>query len=140
MLFSNILVAYDGSNLSKKALSKAVEIVQETAARNEPAPKLEVLHIVQDISYVMGTAITIDPKITDKLVEEARQLVPENVNVTWTVERGQPADAILKLAGDIGADVIIMGSRGLGPIRELFLGSVSHNVVQNAKVPVLIVK
>ncbi|ULL13522.1 universal stress protein [Paenibacillus sp. H1-7] len=140
MLFSNILVAYDGSDLSKKALIKAVEIVKETSSHHDTAPKLDVLHIVQDVSYVMGTAVTIDPKLIQAVVDEARQLVPAEVEAEFLVEYGQPALTILKHADDKGSDLILMGSRGLGPIRELFLGSVSHNVVQNAKLPVLIVK
>lgn len=140
MLFSHILVAYDGSNLSKKALKKAVEIVKETSAHSDTAPKLEIVHIVQDVSYVMGTAVTIDPKLTEAVIEEARQLVPAPVEAEFIVEYGQPVLKILKHAEARGVDLILMGSRGIGPIRELFLGSVSHNVVQNAKVPVLIVK
>ncbi|MOA44126.1 Stress response protein NhaX [compost metagenome] len=62
--------------------------------------------------------------------------------VTATVEmlQGSPADVILKYAKSHDNDVIVIGSRGLGTIREFVLGSVSHNVVQNAKIPVLVIK
>ncbi|MCS7462029.1 universal stress protein [Paenibacillus doosanensis] len=140
MLFSKILVPFDGSNLSRKALSKAVDIVQETASRESGKPVLEVLHIVQDVSYAMGTTITVDPKISQAVIDEAKQMVPSDVQASFAIEYGQPANTILNYANDNGFDFIIMGSRGLGTIREFFLGSVSHNVVQNSKVPVLIVK
>lgn len=140
MLFSKILVAYDGSNLSKKALAKAIEIVQQEAAHDTQAPQLHVIHGVQDVSYAMGTTITIDPKISESVIQEARDAVPASVDARYIIQNGSPANAILDYADANGVDLIIMGSRGLGAIREFFLGSVSHNVVQNAKVPVLIVK
>ncbi|MGV2947877.1 universal stress protein, partial [Acinetobacter sp. AGC35] len=54
--------------------------------------------------------------------------------------QGSPAEVILKYAKQQEVDVIIIGSRGLGGIREFVLGSVSHNVVQSARIPVLVVK
>jgi nucleotide-binding universal stress UspA family protein len=54
--------------------------------------------------------------------------------------QGSPAEVILSYAKEHGADVIVIGSRGLGGIREFVLGSVSHNVVQSARIPVLVVK
>lgn len=53
---------------------------------------------------------------------------------------GDPADAILDTAKKAKADLIILGTRGLGEIRGLFLGSVSHKVSAHAKCPVLTVK
>lgn len=47
---------------------------------------------------------------------------------------------ILKYAKENAIDIIVIGSRGLGGIREFVLGSVSHNVVQSARIPVLVVK
>ncbi|MNI12816.1 Stress response protein NhaX [compost metagenome] len=54
--------------------------------------------------------------------------------------QGSPAEVILSYTKKHDNDVIIIGSRGLGTIREFVLGSVSHNVVQNAKIPVLVIK
>ena len=54
--------------------------------------------------------------------------------------QGSAAQSILEFADSHNSDVIIIGSRGLGSIREFVLGSVSHNVVQHARIPVLIVK
>ncbi|MMZ71849.1 Stress response protein NhaX [compost metagenome] len=54
--------------------------------------------------------------------------------------QGSPAEVILSYVKKHDNDVIVIGSRGLGTIREFVLGSVSHNVVQNAKIPVLVIK
>ena len=56
------------------------------------------------------------------------------------VAAGDPADTILARARREKADIIVLGSRGLGAIKELVLGSVSHDVAHKAKVPCLIVK
>lgn len=141
MLFSKILVAYDGSNLSKKALKRAVELVQEHSHSLHP-PRLEIIHVYALPTFV-GSEYAVNSnyiEAAEATIEEAKSLIPSTLNVKFTLTRGQPAYSILEHAEEIGCDLIVMGSRGLGKIREFFLGSVSHNVVQQAKVPVLIVK
>jgi nucleotide-binding universal stress UspA family protein len=54
--------------------------------------------------------------------------------------QGAPAEVILDYTKKNHNDLIVIGSRGLGGIREFVLGSVSHNVVQHARIPVLVVK
>lgn len=56
------------------------------------------------------------------------------------LEEGRPADAIFDVAGRVGADFLILGSRGLGTFRRIALGSVSEEVVHHARVPVLVVR
>ena len=46
----------------------------------------------------------------------------------------------LKIAGEINADIIVMGTRGLSTLRGAIMGSVSHALIEKAKCPVLIVK
>ena len=53
---------------------------------------------------------------------------------------GSPGPVILQTAADIDTDLIVMGSRGLGPLKGLFMGSVSSYVVTHSVCPVLIVK
>jgi nucleotide-binding universal stress UspA family protein len=146
LLFSKVLVAYDGSNLSKKALDKAIAIVKEKYDYLV-APHLIVMHVIQTPSYSYAASaapyyfnnvsqMENDPKVLD----EVKFMIPSTLNVTYVTSRGYPAHSILEYAQENHCDLIVIGSRGLGPIREFFLGSVSHNVVQNSKVPVLIVK
>jgi len=53
---------------------------------------------------------------------------------------GNPTEDIANFAKDRKFDIIVMGSRGMGAVKELFLGSVSHSTLHRSKIPVLIVK
>jgi nucleotide-binding universal stress UspA family protein len=145
VLFTKILVAYDGSNLSKKALEKAVSLAQDESNVSH-APLLEIIHVYHYPS-VAGTPYFVDtsasPYIIEQaktVIEEAKTFVPVTLTVKYVLLQGPPAATILNYAEEKHHDLIVTGSRGLGTIREFFLGSVSHHIVQNAKVPVLIVK
>lgn len=144
MIFSNILLAYDGSNASNKALLKAAEFVKAS-----PGTKLEVITAFDFPRVFMGEGLAPIPASVNKEYYDVAEQTTEEVKtrlaeagVVGTVEliQGSPAEVILDYAQEHGSDVIIIGSRGLGGIREFVLGSVSHNVVQHARIPVLIVK
>lgn len=72
--------------------------------------------------------------------EVKSRLEAEGLNATVELLQGSPAEVILNYSKEHDVDVIVIGSRGLGGIREFVLGSVSHNVVQSARIPVLVVK
>jgi nucleotide-binding universal stress UspA family protein len=145
MLFSKVLVAYDGSNLSKKALEKALGLMQG-GSNSSASAKLIVMHVMHTPTYSYAASAApyyfnmknIENDTT--VLSDVKMLIPASLDVTYEAIRGQPAHAILDYAQQNNCDLIVMGSRGLGAIREFFLGSVSHNVVQNSKIPVLIVK
>ena len=144
MLFTKIVAAYDGSKAGKKALNKAIELVKLT-----PGASLVVLHVfdfprfyVADGFAPVPTSINQDfYELAERTVDEAKAHL-EEVGVEANVElaQGAPAEVILDYAKKHDNDLIIIGSRGLGGIREFVLGSVSHNVVQHSQIPVLVVK
>lgn len=140
MFCSKILVSYDGSEPSKKSLTKAIEI-----AKADPKVSIEVLHIaIIPALPVAGNISGLEDSIYEKGEEALKEVKAELANLPNKTEtfflRGMSvADIILKHAEDSGCDLIIMGSRGLTGIKE-FLGSVSAVVVPRAKVPVLVVK
>ncbi|GGH09812.1 universal stress protein [Paenibacillus segetis] len=144
MLFTKIVAAYDGSKAGKKALDKAIELVKLT-----PGATLEVLHVfdfprfyVADGFAPVPTSINQDfYELAEGTADEAKAHL-EKLGVEGKVElaQGAPAEVILDYAKKHNNDLIIIGSRGLGGIREFVLGSVSHNVVQHAQIPVLVVK
>lgn len=144
MMYSNILVAYDGSEISNLALDKAVEI-----AKLDPANRLHVLHVYRFPDIIIGEAyISVTPNMNEAIFEEAngvadqaKKKIEHLPNLTTVdVTEGQPAPNIIKYAEQNQCDLIVIGNRGHSGIRELVLGSVSHNVVQHAHIPVLVIK
>lgn len=140
MIFSNILVPFDGSELSLKSLDKAVEM-----ARLDQNVKITALYVVQlpikrvpdSIYNPVKQAILDDAHTTIALAKEKLEMVSTQAEAI--VVEGAPIRAILEKTHDRNCDLIIMGSRGLSGFKE-FLGSVSHYISQNSKVPVLLMK
>lgn len=141
MFCSNILVAFDGSVASEKALDKAVSV-----AAMDPGMSLHVLHVVKPFTGAIlvsgdGSLFDYDMKQGHNVADEAKRRLSGLANPhSVSVVPGIPEDEILKFAKNNGCDMIVIGSRGLGGLKELILGSVSHFVAQNADIPVLIVK
>jgi nucleotide-binding universal stress UspA family protein len=143
-MFRKILVAYDGSDSARSALHKAIELKR---VFNESV--LEVVHIFQVANMVLSDTVISGPAMmqnelyqaAEVIVDEARQLVSSHSLATVTLlDGGAPARVILDYADAHEFELIIVGSRGLGSVKELLLGSVSSEVVHHAKVPVLVVK
>lgn len=135
MWCSKVLVAYDGSAPSAKALHLARSI----GAQDESV-ELVFAHVVK--LYGLGTgAETVLLDEAKKVLVEMEQLADEVPNKAHAhlLKGSSPADLLLKCAQDEGCDLIVMGSRGKGGVKG-YLGSVSYAVVQGSPVAVLIAK
>lgn len=141
MLFRKILVAFDGSHQSRLALRKSIELTQ-----HRPAAEIDVLYVsnVPKVWYPELPAASmyeLESRTAQTLLAEAETAL-KGADRRWRtlIAEGRPAKTIVEHAVEGGYDLIIMGSRGRSGLTELFLGSVSHNVVQHSPVPVLIMK
>lgn len=141
MLYSRILVLYDNSALSIKALEKAVEI-----AKLDKNTVLDVLHVVTvpTNEFIVGDFYKEVYESTYKsgkeVISKAEALLKDLPNRTHAyVKEGQPVRTILEQLKENDYDLVVIGSRGLSGFKE-FLGSVSHGIVQHSPVPVLVVK
>jgi len=142
MLYRHILAAYDGSEHSRHALKEAVRIADAGGGT-----KLTVLHVAPIPAVYAGDMMFTPAVSPDAELERAQQLLKEAEEIARGLFRfkselayGAPGPVILEYARAYGCDLIVLGSRGLGKLREMLLGSVSHHVAQHATVPVLIVK
>jgi nucleotide-binding universal stress UspA family protein len=145
-MFKKILVPVDGSDPSWHALKYAAEI----GVRFEG--ELLVVHIVQPFYNAELLALPINSgllaaqmddmkKNAGAILEMAKEKTASYpIKLTAKVETGHPSAQILKIAEETGCNAIVIGSRGLSGLAEFVLGSVSSNVSQCAKIPVLIVK
>jgi len=140
-MFKTILVAVDGSGHASQAVRCAGDMAKTYGATlvllavdgHRPLAKpLAALAKSEDLSR---------SEVFERIIASAKVLsdVPKTVKVEHHVEFGDPADEILSAAERAGADLIIVGSRGLGEYAELLLGSVSRKVLHLAKVPVMVV-
>lgn len=142
-IFSNkILLATDGSKDAELAAKAAVDLSKRTGAELHvvhawrPLPHYAYPSLVPEgyqPPYEEGARKILEAQVGR--IEEAGISVAEAHLVT-----GRPADAILDLGDQLGAGLIVVGSRGLGPVKRLLVGSVSESIVHHAKCPVLVVR
>ena len=146
--YKNILVPYDGSDHAREALKQAVDMAQ-----NSENCTLHVASVCNMVAAVRKSdqASISEGKLTAELAEdsemeargalkEAEKLIPQDLPANMIYEIGSPTQVLLEIAEKYNCDLIVMGSRGLGPIKGIFMGSVSSYLVSHAKVPVCIVK
>ena len=137
-MFRNILVAWDGSEHATRALAEAVDIARTQQARLTLLAVAAPLHIWPG-QFVPPISQTDLLEAARQVAAEGEKLVPEGVAVSSHAASGQPGVELLKRATAANHDLIVMGSRGRGAIRSAVLGSVSHFVLNHARVPVLVV-
>ncbi|MFN8216832.1 MAG: universal stress protein [Solirubrobacterales bacterium] len=135
--YHRILVAVDGSPDAKAALAHAV-----TLARDQNA-LLTLMTVAPPPATAVGVGASAPPDLIDShtlTLREAAASVPRDVGVVTRLERGSPADAILKLAAEGDHDLIVMGSHGHSRVHRALLGSVSEKVLRASAIPVLLMR
>lgn len=135
----NILVPVDGSEGSDKAIDFAVSLAQVYKAKIDflYIANINQMAINACLSDAILDAVT---KAGDAILDKALAKIPPDVSSEAFSETGSPSVTILDFAEENKNDMIVMGSRGLGVVKGVLLGSVSQYVVENAKCPVTIVK
>ena len=140
---SRIVVGVDGSEVS----GRAVELALSTA---EKCGATVTCVLGWNLEVHAGVVVTERSSAHWAAVEQRyaslghRTLDPvaarhPGVDVTVAVRHGSPAKAVIEAAAELGADLVVIGSRGLGGFRGLLLGSVSRRVVENAGCVVAVV-
>jgi nucleotide-binding universal stress UspA family protein len=143
-----ILIAYDGSADAQAAIDRAGELM-----KGQPATILSVWERLIDVAARTGATFAIGDVDVDSVdgssEDQAQQRADEGVEraelaglkprARTTARERSIAATILAQADDVEASAIVMGTRGLTGIKSLLLGSVSHDVLQHADRPVLVV-
>jgi Universal stress protein UspA and related nucleotide-binding proteins len=140
-MYNHILIPVDGSQQASKALDHAISLVK---AIGHDIP-LSVIHITGRVAMneafvYVDVGEMLEKEENEVLSAAAEQLKASGVTYTLLRAEGDPATLICRTAKERGNDLIIMGSRGVGLVSEILLGSVSHGVSQHSHCPVLIVK
>ena len=134
-----IVVGVDSSQTSLKALRWAIDEAKLRSA------ELELVHAFPRPELVGMTMVVTLPS-DDELREASEQVLrealaavggPGDVAVTQRVGAGGPASVLVEAAG--GAELLVLGSRGLGGFRGMLLGSVTQQVIAHASCPVVVI-
>ena len=133
-----VLLATDGSKDATLAARTAVDVSEGMGA------ELHVVHAWHSVPTVrlrpfMSAELK---KLGKELLEEGVKRVEETGGIVTGAHllEGRAADEILDLAGQIGTGLVVMGSRGLGPVGRIALGSVSEAVIHHSRWPVLMLR
>lgn len=138
-----ILVPVDSSPYSKRALTAALKIAKETGG------KVTVLYVNHVSASFGGWMLAAGPMMwPPKFLVDGDELLKsilqdynsDSAQIKCRVAAGYPVETIIKTAKQEEVDLVVMGTRGLGPLTGLLLGSISQRVVQDAPCPVLLVK
>ena len=140
-MFKNILIAYDGSDHARKAAILAGDL----ARRLNFEPVVWIVTIMETSPWDLGEPnlsrfIEQHTSTGENLIQEAAELVGDDVETHRELLFGAVAESIIKVAETRSCDLIIMGARGLGLLEMLLLGSQTQKVISQARCPVLVTK
>lgn len=144
-----ILVPYDGSPPSQRAVEYSLRIATAVGKATVEVHLLNVQeadaslidHFRRDAADVAAELVATRRDAGAKLLEAATKIVEGGgVRAECTVLLGDPAPVIGSYVNNHHCDMVVMGTRGLGPVGGLMLGSVASKVINLVKVPVTLVK
>jgi len=152
-MISNILVATDASTASNRALKMAADFARQHDA------ELLIVHVIRDMQIPFeikeipelefSTIETFNDareeimrKVAESVLRKAREKAQDAgaEKIKTAIGTGDPAMSILGFAKRAKSDMIVVGTRGLGKLKGMVLGSVSRKIANNAEISCLIVR
>jgi nucleotide-binding universal stress UspA family protein len=133
-----ILVAYDDSEPSKRALQRAAELAEAFGSRVLVTSIAPLVHSTprSAASVERGESVAVH----EREVGHAQAMLSERgIDAEAVTAFGDPASSIARLAEERGADLVVIGTRGVGPIQRLLGQSVSQSVSRRVRCDLLIV-
>ncbi|NNH86166.1 universal stress protein [Acinetobacter terrae] len=146
MTYKHILVPVDESPISYAAVEQALALAKALHCQ------VTITSVIAVDPFVGVDFYKVAPGITDyfiqaeknaqlRLAEIKQSFIRDSIDVDTKIIRGvSPAEGIIHVADEVGADLIIMGSHGRTGFKKLMLGSVAQAVLTQSPIPVLIVK
>jgi nucleotide-binding universal stress UspA family protein len=145
-MFARIVVGTDGSDTARQAVREATELAKQTGATLDIVSAFEPvrsqrlreerLEAPSDIEHMVHAHEDVDAT----LKEAAEEVSEAGVTVRTFGRQGEPADAILDVAEEENADLIVVGNKGMTGAKRFLLGSVPNKVSHHAPCSVLIVR
>jgi len=145
-MFRSIVVGTDGSDTARQAVREAVELAKQVGATVDVvsayAPvsnqrlREESRQAPEDLQWMVNPREDVDATLR----EAAEEVGDSGVQVRTFAREGDPADAILDVAEEHGADLVVVGNKGMTGAKRFLLGSVPNKVSHHAPCSVLIVR
>ena len=145
-MFASIVVGTDGSQTAGEAVRQAVALAKQHGARldvvsaYEPVSagrlREEAQQVPGDLQWMVNPREDVDATLS----EASAEAEAAGVEVAIYARQGDPADAILDVAEERGADLIVVGNKGMTGAKRFLLGSVPNKVSHHAPCSVLIIR
>ena len=145
-MFRSIVVGTDGSDTARKAVDEAIDLAKAVGAAlclvsaYEPVPKARLREEARQTPSDLQWMVNPREEVDATLAEAAERLADTGLAVRTYAWEGDPADAILDVAEERDADLIIVGNKGMTGARRFLLGSVPNKVSHHAPCSVLIIR
>jgi len=145
-MFNVVVAGTDGSETAAKAVAEAAELCAKTGGRllivsaftavSQRQLEAEAAEAPADVQWMVHAREEVEANLS-----EAQALAEERgVAVETFARRGDPADAILDVAEEQGADLIVVGNKGMTGAKRFLLGSVPNKISHHAPCSVLIIR
>ena len=145
-MFGSIVVGTDGSQTAEEAVRQAGELAKQMGAKVHLVSAFEPVSESRLRSERQGAPSDVEWAVNPRedvnaTLEEARKSIEDSgVDVELHAREGDPADAILDVAEERGADLIVVGNRGMTGAKRFPLGSVPNKVSHHAPCSVMIIR
>ncbi len=145
-MFGSIVVGTDGSETANEAVRQATELAKAVGGKVslvsafEPVGNQRLREERQQVPEDMQWMVNEREDVEATLNEAAEQLKEAGVDVKTFARQGDPADAILDVAEENNADLIIVGNKGMSGAKRFLLGSVPNKVSHHAPCSVMIIR
>ena len=145
-MFGSIVVGTDGSETARKAVTEAVELAKQVGATVDivsayaPVPQSRLRDEKRETPDDLQWSINPREDVDATLAEAEESVEGAGVKVSTFAREGDPADAILDVAEERGADLIVGGNKGMTGAKRFVLGSVPNKISHHAPCSVLIVR
>ena len=143
---TKILLATDGSDEAAMAAEAAAELSKQSGSEIHvayvlPAPAQLIGHHLYSAEMRESLLGAAEREAETFLKDRAEQIGADGGKLAEThLRSGEPDKEILRLAEELGAGLIVIGSRGLGAVSRALMGSVSESVIRHAHCPVFVVR
>jgi nucleotide-binding universal stress UspA family protein len=145
-VFSSMVVGTDGSETAGEAVRQATELAKAVGSKIflvsafEPVGNQRLREERQQVPEDMSWMVNEREDVNATLKEAAERIGGAGVEVETFARQGDPADAILDVAEEQNADLIVVGNKGMTGARRFLLGSVPNKVSHHAPCSVMIIR